>query len=342
MSMKFLGSREVRIALLVLAAVASAMPVAAQTDFYTVALCRIYDSRGTDGPLDQSVTYSKTVAGVCGVPADATAVALNVTIVGATGSGEVAVFPAGSPPPFVGMLAFRAGRAQAVLQMVGIGTGGQVSFRATIPPPPPSPKYQFVIDVSGYYLTIPPAAVDDSYAAQKDTTLNVNAATGVTSNDILRGGSILSYGASTGSEQTTIGASTPTSAGGSIALSADGSFIYNPPAGAVGIDDTFEYILQNAGGTDTATVTIGVGKASQTISFTSTAPADAKVGGPTYEVTATATSGLTVTFTIDASAASVCSISGSTVSFIGAGTCVINADQAGDTNYNPAPQVQQS
>src|SRR5215212_9116973 len=227
MRMKFLGFREVRIALLVLAAVASAMPAAAQTDFYTVTPCRVYDSRGDGGPLDPGVTYSKTVAGVCGVPLTATAVALNVTIVGATGAGEVAVFPAGSPPPFVGMLAFRAGRSQAVLQMVGIGTGGQVSFRTTIPPPPPSPKYQFVIDVSGYYLTIPPVAVDDTYAAQKDTPLTVNAATGVTSNDTLQGGSILSYGASTGSEQTTIGAATPTSAGGSIALNADGSFSYN-------------------------------------------------------------------------------------------------------------------
>ncbi|HZP64731.1 MAG TPA: Ig-like domain repeat protein, partial [Rudaea sp.] len=85
-----------------------------------------------------------------------------------------------------------------------------------------------------------------------------------------------------------------------------------------------------------------VGKGSQTISFTSTAPVGAAVAGPTYTVTATATSGLAVTFTIDATATSVCSISGSTVSFIGAGTCVIDANQAGNANYNAAPQVQQS
>ncbi len=85
-----------------------------------------------------------------------------------------------------------------------------------------------------------------------------------------------------------------------------------------------------------------VGKNNQTITFTSTAPAGAVVAGPTYLVTATATSGLTVAFTIDASAGTVCSIAGSTVSFIGAGTCVIDANQAGDANYNAAPQVQQS
>jgi hypothetical protein len=92
-----------------------------------------------------------------------------------------------------------------------------------------------------------------------------------------------------------------------------------------------------------AIITVNVTpKQDQTISFTSSAPAGAVVGGPTYDVTATATSGLTVTFTIDASAASVCSIAGSTVSFIGVGTCVINANQPGDVTYNPAPQVQQS
>jgi hypothetical protein len=85
-----------------------------------------------------------------------------------------------------------------------------------------------------------------------------------------------------------------------------------------------------------------VAKGDQTITFTSTAPAGAKFGGPTYTVTATASSGLAVTFTIDASASSVCSISGSTVSFIGAGTCVIDANQAGNANYNAAPQAQQS
>jgi len=85
-----------------------------------------------------------------------------------------------------------------------------------------------------------------------------------------------------------------------------------------------------------------VSKNNQTITFSSTAPVGAVVAGPSYTVTATASSGLTVAFSIDASAASVCSIAGSTVSFIGVGTCVIDANQAGDANYNAAPQVQQS
>ncbi len=85
-----------------------------------------------------------------------------------------------------------------------------------------------------------------------------------------------------------------------------------------------------------------VGQASQTINFTSTAPTGVTVGGPTYTPTATSTSGLPVTFTIDATASSVCSISAGVVSFQAVGTCVVNANQAGNADYQAAPQVQQS
>ena len=64
--------------------------------------------------------------------------------------------------------------------------------------------------------------------------------------------------------------------------------------------------------------------------FTSTAPANAAVGGSTYTPTATSTSGLTVAFTIDASSSSVCSISGGAVTILVSGTCRINANQAGN------------
>ena len=89
---------------------------------------------------------------------------------------------------------------------------------------------------------------------------------------------------------------------------------------------------------------ITVGKASQTIVFTSTAPTHATIGGATYAVTATGgASGNPVTFTIDgASTAGVCTLSGSTVSFAGVGTCLVDANQAGNANYAAAAQVQQS
>ncbi len=88
--------------------------------------------------------------------------------------------------------------------------------------------------------------------------------------------------------------------------------------------------------------TFAVGQGSQTISFSSTAPDGAVVAGTAYTVSATATSGLAVTFAIDASASGVCAIAGSSVTFQGAGTCVINANQAGNANWNAAPQAQQT
>ena len=81
-----------------------------------------------------------------------------------------------------------------------------------------------------------------------------------------------------------------------------------------------------------------VGQGSQKVTFTSTAPSNATVGGQTYTVTATSTSGLAVTFS--SATTSKCTVSGSTVSFIGAGTCTIDAKQAGNANYAAAQTTQ--
>ena len=87
---------------------------------------------------------------------------------------------------------------------------------------------------------------------------------------------------------------------------------------------------------------VTVGKESQTVSFTSSVPSDATAGGASYTPTATATSGLGVTFTIDASSTSgTCSIASGAVSFSSPGTCIIDANQAGNNDYLVAPQMQQ-
>lgn len=87
---------------------------------------------------------------------------------------------------------------------------------------------------------------------------------------------------------------------------------------------------------------ITVGRGAQTIRFTTMAPEKAQSGGPTYDVTATASSGLAVNLRIDASSSAVCTISAGVVSFTGPGTCTINANQAGNGSYDVAPEVQQS
>jgi len=72
------------------------------------------------------------------------------------------------------------------------------------------------------------------------------------------------------------------------------------------------------------------------------APASAVVGSTPFTPTATASSGLPVTITLDPSSGSACSLSGGTVSFTYIGTCTIDYDQPGDANYQPAAEVRQS
>jgi len=115
----------------------------------------------------------------------------------------------------------------------------------------------------------PPQAAADAFSINQNTTLNVPAP-GVLANDTLHQASLASYGAPSGAEQTTIGASTPTAAGGTVRLQADGSVEYNPAGGFSG-SDSFTYILANSGGTSTATVTITV-QASNAIDFIVTSP----------------------------------------------------------------------
>jgi len=95
----------------------------------------------------------------------------------------------------------------------------------------------------------------------------------------------------------------------------------------------------NAAASVTRSFTIS--KVNQTVTITSSAPVGATVGGTHYFPTATATSGLTVTFTT--TTPQVCTVSGANdVSFGGPGTCTVKADQAGDATYNAAPSATQS
>jgi uncharacterized repeat protein (TIGR01451 family) len=84
------------------------------------------------------------------------------------------------------------------------------------------------------------------------------------------------------------------------------------------------------------TAALTVNKADQTITFN--ALADKTYGDADFGVSATATSGLTVSF----AASGNCTVTGSTVHITGAGSCTITASQAGDSNYNAATDVPRS
>ncbi|HTV72556.1 MAG TPA: fibronectin type III domain-containing protein [Candidatus Acidoferrales bacterium] len=106
-----------------------------------------------------------------------------------------------------------------------------------------------------------------------------------------------------------------------------------------GTSYTFTVTATNTAGTSTASASSNsvTPAASQTITFNNPG---AQNFGTSPTLTATATSGLSVTFT---SATSVCTItSGGTLTTITAGTCTIDANQAGNAAYLAASQVAQS
>jgi hypothetical protein len=87
------------------------------------------------------------------------------------------------------------------------------------------------------------------------------------------------------------------------------------------------------------TQTLVVGKANQTITFGTLAAK--KYGDPTFTLTATASSGLAVTYTSSNPAVATVSSAG-VVTIVGVGSTVITASQAGNTNYNVATSVTQT
>ena len=81
--------------------------------------------------------------------------------------------------------------------------------------------------------------------------------------------------------------------------------------------------------------TFAIAKASQTIAFGPLADKTFGVDDGDFDVSATATSGLPVSF----AAAGPCTVTGVTVDITGVGDCTITASQAGNVNYEAAPSV---
>ena len=84
-----------------------------------------------------------------------------------------------------------------------------------------------------------------------------------------------------------------------------------------------------------------INPAGQTITITQNAPASA-ANGTTFDVAATASSGLSVTITTSGSCSGGDTDGDATITMTsGTGTCSVFYDQAGNSNYTPAPQLQE-
>ncbi len=124
---------------------------------------------------------------------------------------------------------------------------------------------------------------------------------------------------------------------GSTACTVSGSTVTGLTAGTANCVITANQAGSIGFEAGTATQSISVGQGNQTITF---GALPTLVVGGSGIVSAFATSGLGVTF--GSSTPAICTVNGSTVTGIAAGSCSITADQAGLPNYKAAPQVTRS
>jgi hypothetical protein len=121
--------------------------------FVPVSPTRILDTRpapqnvgGLVGPLVSGQAITFQVTGVAGVPANASAVVMNVTVDATTGSSFLTVFPAGETRPTASNLNWVAGTTIPNLVTVKIGAAGQVSVFNL------NGNAHVIADVAGYYV----------------------------------------------------------------------------------------------------------------------------------------------------------------------------------------------
>jgi hypothetical protein len=127
-----------------------------------------------------------------------------------------------------------------------------------------------------------------------------------------------------------------------------GTFVYTPALGTVlsAGNQTLSVTFTPADSTDfapqTKTVTIPVLQIAQTISFTLASPITYSSGLTIPLVATGGASGNPVVFSVLSGPGSVSGPNGSILNVNGAGTIVVAADQAGNTNYSAAPEVTQT
>lgn len=135
--------------------VVAAVPLTGSLRYEAVDPARLVDTRATGGSLGPSSRMDLKVAGVAGVPADAKAVALNVTAVNSAGVSYVSAWPAGQARPGSSVLNADAGRTTAAATVVGVGGQGLVSLYNN------AGSVHLVVDVTGYFTD---AGATDGYA----------------------------------------------------------------------------------------------------------------------------------------------------------------------------------
>ncbi len=118
--------------------------------FYPVTPCRVADTRNSTGVLGGPALTAgglrsfPVMSSTCGIPADAAAYSLNVTVVPHQSLQYLTLWPTGQPQPEVSTLNSLDGRVVANAAIVPAGSNGAISAYVT-------GSTDFILDVNGYF-----------------------------------------------------------------------------------------------------------------------------------------------------------------------------------------------
>jgi hypothetical protein len=120
-------------------------------NFFTLVPCRLLDTRNPAGTyggpaLGAGQTRVLPVAGQCGIPGSARAVAFNVTVTQPSAGGNLRLFAAGAPAPLASSLNYGAGQTRGNNGVVGLGAPG-LAIRCS----QASGTAHVILDVNGYF-----------------------------------------------------------------------------------------------------------------------------------------------------------------------------------------------
>jgi hypothetical protein len=131
--------------------VSAAFLPSAGAGFFPLVPCRVVDTRSGTSPwsgpaLGAGAVRAFEMAGRCGIPADASAVAINVTVTNPTTGGSLTVYPGTGLVPGTSTVSFTSGRTRANNATIGLVDGVlSVADRQQ------TGTVDLIVDVSGYY-----------------------------------------------------------------------------------------------------------------------------------------------------------------------------------------------
>jgi hypothetical protein len=122
------------------------------TRLYTVAPCRVVDTRHDQGPpLEANRTRLFPVTGRCNIPPEARAVVFNVTAVNPTEAGNLRLFSLEQFMVATSALNFAPGITRANSAVVSLGRDGQIVVQCDMVPGSQG-STNLVLDVFGYFM----------------------------------------------------------------------------------------------------------------------------------------------------------------------------------------------